>query len=289
MKPAIERYPIEVFGTVYNDNSKQAILQREQQFCPFIGRQCNKPRKSEPEVKVGICSLGYKNFDNDFEPMIICPNRFLEGIVFDTIKQKFFPTWKPEQTKWIKGVNLGVGGNMDFVASKISENNDSVEDFLCVEFQANGTTGSPYGYVKDLISNGCYSEKYTYGLNWANEFMKTMMQQVYKKGNIVAHWGRKIVFVIQDTAMEYLYHTVDTSELRECMEDPIHFFTYKIIWNDEKCKFELCHSGWKSADLHGINTILAGANLEKYLTPEDFISNIEAKGKADGILNNDRN
>lgn len=51
-----------------NDNSKQAILQREQQFCPFIGRQCNKPRKSEPEVKVGICSLGYKNFDNDFEP-----------------------------------------------------------------------------------------------------------------------------------------------------------------------------------------------------------------------------
>lgn len=284
MKPTIDRYPIEVFGTVYSDNSKQAILQRKQQFCPFIGRECNKPRKSEPEVKVGICSLGYKNFDNDFEPMIICPNRFLENIVFDTIKQKFFPTWKPEQTKWIKEVNLGVGGNVDFVAARISEGNSNVEDFLCVEFQANGTTGSPYGYVKDLISQGHYLKRYTYGLNWANEFMKTMMQQVYKKGNIVAHWGRKIVFVIQDTAMDYLYHTVDTSELRECMEDPIHFLTYKIIWNDEKRKFELCHSGWKSADLQGINTILAGANLNKYLTPEEFISNIEAKGKADGIL-----
>lgn len=135
--------------------------------------------------------MGYKTFDNDFEPMIICPNRFLENVVFETIKKKFFPAWKPEQTKWIKEVNLGVGGNVDFVAAKISENDGHVEDFLCVEFQANGTTGSPYGYVKDLISEGRYSKKYTYGLNWANEFMKTMMQQVYKKGNIVTHWGAK--------------------------------------------------------------------------------------------------
>lgn len=84
-------------------------------------------------------------------------------------------------------VTMGVSGNVDYVALKINENGTNADDFLCIEFQANGTTGSPYPYVRDLLQNGRYTGSYTYGLNWANEFMKTMMQQVYKKGQVVAH------------------------------------------------------------------------------------------------------
>ena len=284
MKPTIGKYPIEIFGHIYTDCSDDTASVRERQYCPFIQRECNKPRKSEPHIKVGICTVGYKgSFLTENVPVIICPNRFLEDTVFDTIKNKFFPNW--ENVKWVKEVNIGVGGNVDYVSAKTDEANKDVLVFICVEFQANGTTGSPYPYVRDLLEYGNYPNSYTFGLNWANEFMKTMMQQVYKKGKIVNYWGRKIVFVIQDVALAYLEHAVDTSDLRESMDDDIHFVTFKLEWNDDTKQFFLRYDKWKSTDLEGINKILGGANQEGYLSSDDFIKNILVKGKKNGVFN----
>lgn len=283
MKPTIGKYPIEVFGHTYNDMTTGAKESRIKQYCPYLGRECTKPRKSEPHIKVGICSLGYKgSFLAHFEPVIVCPFRFLEDIVFDSIHEKFFPDW--EHYKWIKEVNMGVSGNVDYVAVKTDALGQNPSDFFCVEFQANGTTGSPYPYVKDLLKNEKYGKKYNFGLNWANEFMKTMMQQVYKKGQVVDTWGKKIVFVIQDVALEYLESAVDTSGLRQNVDDAIHFMTYKLDWDESKQKFLLSMSRWVSTDLNGINRILAGANPDQYLTAADFLANAKKKGKEDGVL-----
>ncbi len=283
MKPQIGRYPIEVFGYTYTDRCQAAINARQTQFCPFLGRECTKPRKSEPHIKVGICSLGYKgSFLEEFEPVIVCPFRFLEDIVFKSIHDRFFPEW--ENYHWIKEVNMGVSGNVDFVAVKTDAECKQVSDFFCVEFQANGTTGSPYPYVKDLLNCGKYDKSYTFGLNWANEFMKTMMQQVYKKGQVVNAWGKKIVFVIQDVAMAYLEDAVDTSDLRQDMNDTIHFMTYKMEWDDELSRFRLEASKWFSTDLNGINKILAGAHSDLYLTERQFLNNAIKKGREDGVL-----
>ncbi len=283
MKPQIGRYPIEIFGYTYTDHSEAATTARKTQFCPFLGRECTKPRKSEPHIKVGICSLGYKgSFLKEFEPVIVCPSRFLEEIVFESIHDRFFPEW--ENYHWIKEVNMGVSGNVDFVAVKTDAEHKQTSDFFCVEFQANGTTGSPYPYVKDLLKYGTYYERYTFGLNWANEFMKTMMQQVYKKGQVVNAWGKKIVFVIQDVAMAYLEDAVDTSDLRQDMNDTIHFMTYRMNWDEEQSRFKLVASKWLSTDLNGINKILAGANPNQYLTEGEFLNNAIKKGREDGVL-----
>ncbi|MGM9645579.1 MAG: NotI family restriction endonuclease [Eubacteriales bacterium] len=283
MEPTIGRYPIEVFGTVYTDTSEEAVQIRNTQYCPYLQRECTKPRKSEPEIKVGICTVGYKgSFNDKYTPVIICPFRFLEDVVFQSIHDKFFPDW--EHTKWVKEVNMGVSGNVDYVAVKTDPTGTRAEDFYCVEFQANGTTGSPYPYVKDLKEFGHYRGDYTFGLNWANEFMKTMMQQVYKKGSVIHTWGRKIVFVIQDVALMYLESAVDTSDLRQRMDDPIHFMTYKEVWDESAKCYRLELGKWVSADLDGINKILAGANPEDYLTAEDFLNNAISKGKTDGVL-----
>lgn len=282
MKPNLGKFPIEVFGHIYTDNSPLALSDMKNQYCPFLGRECTKPRKSEPQIKVGICSVGYKCSSNQaYNPVIICPFRFLEDVVFQSIHDKFFPHWT--NTKWVKEVNMGVSGNVDYVAIQLDPSGNP-QDFFCVEFQANGTTGSPYGYVKDLLKNGAYSNNYTFGLNWANEFMKTMMQQVYKKGNVVNSWGRKIVFVIQDVAMHYLKNNVDTSGLSHNMSDPVHFMTYKEIWDNSLNLFKLEFDEWFSADLNGINKILAGANANKYLKEKDFFKNAIEKGKADGVF-----
>ncbi len=277
------KYPIEVFGHVYNDTGAEATSHRTCQYCPYLGRECTKPRKSEPHIKVGICTVGYKgSFLDHYEPVIICPFRFLDEVVYNSIHDRFFPDW--DNTRWIKEVTMGVSGNIDYVAVKTNDDGSQVEDFFCIELQANGTTGSPYPYVQDLLRLGRYAGNYTFGLNWANEFMKTMMQQVYKKGQVVVHWNRKIVFVIQDVALQYLESSVDTSGLRNNMEDPIHFMTYSLRWNEADNKFEMYHDRWVSTDLDGVNRILAGANAEEYLTAENFLENAIRKGKEDGVL-----
>ncbi len=282
MEPRIGTYPLEVFGHIYSDIGKTATDDRVAQYCPYLNRECTKPRKSEPHIKVGICSVGYKGFLHGYSPVIICPFRFLEDVVFQTIHDKFFPDWK--HTRWVKEVNMGVSGNVDYVALRTDKDGNTADDFFCVEFQANGTTGSPYPYVKDLMRDGQYSKKYTFGLNWANEFMKTMMQQVYKKGNVVNAWGRKIVFVIQDVALKYLESAVDTSDLRKNMDDPIHFMTYRQVWSDSEGKYRLVFDRWVSADLEGINKILAGANPNEYLTDTAFLQKAINKGVIDGVL-----
>ena len=283
MKPEIGRFPIEVFGYSYNDTSEEAKKAREKQYCPFLKRECTKPRKSEPHIKVGICSLGYRgSFLNRFEPVIVCPFRFLEDIVFTSIHDRFFPDW--ENYRWVKEVNMGVSGNVDYVAVKTNAAGGQATDFYCIEFQANGTTGSPYPYVKDLLRFGTYHNAYTFGLNWANEFMKTMMQQVYKKGQVIDTWHKKIVFVIQDVALEYLESAVDTSDLRQDIDDVVHFMTYKMEWNEDEKNFKLIPSRWVSTDLDGINRILAGANPDQYLTRQDFLNNAIRKGREDGVL-----
>lgn len=283
MEPKIGRYPIEVFGHTYNDTSWQAKEDWSNQFCPYLGRECTKPRKSEPHIKVGICSLGYQgSFLKHYEPVIICPFRFLENIVFQSIHDRFFPEW--QYYTWVKEVNMGVSGNVDYVALKTDASGKKPSDFFCVEFQANGTTGSPYPYVQDLLQNGVYENTYSYGLNWANEFMKTMMQQVYKKGQVVKTWHKKIVFVIQDVALDYLESAVDTSDLRQDMNDVIHFMTFRLVWSEEEARFKLVSGRWVSTDLDGINKILAGANPDQYLTQQDFLENAYRKGMEDGAI-----
>lgn len=282
MKPEIGKFPIEVFGHCYTDRSKECNEAWKKQYCPYLQKECTKPRKSEPHIKVGICTLGY-NSSSECTPVIVCPFRFLEDdIVFNSVKKRFFNAWK--SVKWVKEVNMGVSGNVDYVAAKIDPDSNKVTDFFCVEFQANGTTGSPYPYIKDLFKYGKYKDSYTYGLNWANEFMKTMMQQVYKKGNVVKTWNKKIVFVIQDVALKYLRENVDTSDLRQKEDDIIHFLTFKEVWDDKCNKFTLKEDEWVSTDLEGINKILAGANEKDYLTKEDFLKNVIAKGRSDGVL-----
>jgi hypothetical protein len=197
-EPIIKKYPTEVFGCSFTGQEQKLKSALKQQYCRFINSTCVKPRKSEPHIKVGICSLGY-NVDNQSVPVIVCPQRFKEQEMFDTIREQYLSKW--DNVEWVSEVNLGVGGSVDFVAVTRNRKGEII-DFLCVELQAAGTTGSPYPAVVDLKEHGSYTkESYNYGINWANEFSKTMMQQAYKKGKIIDHWKRKIVFVIQDVGM----------------------------------------------------------------------------------------
>jgi hypothetical protein len=73
-RPVLSKRPTEIFGYPYIDDTVDLKMEIQQQYCPFIKGTCVKPRKSEPHIKVGICTIGYKgNFLHEFEPVIICP------------------------------------------------------------------------------------------------------------------------------------------------------------------------------------------------------------------------
>lgn len=282
-EPSINKFPTEVFGCPYIGQPTRLQSAIQQQYCKFIKSTCVKPRKSEPHIKVGICSLGYKgSFIDTYLPVIICPQRFKEDVMFETIREEYLSHWT--NIEWISEVNIGVGGSIDYVAITKNRKGEIV-DFLCVEIQAGGTTGSPYPAVMDLRKTGKYTkESYNYGINWANEFSKTMMQQAYKKGKIINSWKRKIVFVVQDIAIDYLKTAVDTSRLYSLKLDlPIDFCTFSLKWSTNQ--WNLVFANIFSTDIEGIDLMLGGAEINNYPTETEFIVNIIKKGIQDGILN----
>ena len=87
-EPQFTQHPTEIFG--YSFINKDPVVQetREKQFCPFLKDECKKPRKSQPEVKIGVCTVGYKgNFLEKVTPVIICPHRFETPVVYDKISE----------------------------------------------------------------------------------------------------------------------------------------------------------------------------------------------------------
>lgn len=54
----IGKFPIEIFCCDFENHTETAQLAYRQQYCRYIKGTCVKPRKSEPSIKVGICSLG---------------------------------------------------------------------------------------------------------------------------------------------------------------------------------------------------------------------------------------
>lgn len=93
----IKRRPTEVFCYDCDENidEKSFKLAVKQQYCKYIKATCVKPRKSEPHVKVGICSIGASVAGSrSLQPVIICPQRFKDELVFETIRAKYLSEWK---------------------------------------------------------------------------------------------------------------------------------------------------------------------------------------------------
>lgn len=278
-EPQFTRHPTEIFGYPFTNKSSVAQAAREDEFCPFLNGKCKKPRKSHPEVKLGTCTLGYKaNFLEKVTPVIVCPHRFEEPSIYNTIKELYFGNLPDDyQIKWASEVSCGEAGSIDFVAAKIK--GEKIEDFLCVEVQTAGTTGTPWPAIVDFKQTGSFQKKaYKYGINWANQFIKTMMQQVYKKGMVMTSWGKKIVFVIQDVGLAYIQSATDAQDLHEVRDnDAIHFCTFRMVWDENSKSWQLEFDKQLSTDIEGVRKILGGAHEDKFPTISEFENNINRR------------
>jgi hypothetical protein len=278
-EPILKKFPSEIFGFPYTDLSETAQTIRQQQICPFLNSTCKKPRKSEPHIKVGICSVGYK-VTGDFHPIIICPHRFDMRLIYEVVQQYYLP-YTSGYTDWVSEMSLGATtGSVDHVAVHLSSDEPThIDDFVCVEIQAAGTTGTPWQAFLEHKQNGKFeSESYNYGINWANEFAKTMMQQAYKKGLLLESWNKKLVFFVQDVAMQYLQSAYDARGLQSAQEsDSIHFCTVSMVWNDEQSRWEQRLNTRLSTNTEGIRRLLGGIDVDSHPTLEQFTQRLWKK------------
>ena len=278
--PEIGKYPLEYFGHTFTDFSETAREHRGEQHCPFLGSECKKPRKSNPSVKVGVCTVGYKAaFMDRSEPVVICPHRFEYSGVFDFIANHYFPVDDDWLLQWIPEVNMGRAGSIDYVLAKSRRENPAViDDFICVELQAAGTTGTPYQAVLDFQNGVDFTrKKYKFGINWANEYGKTLMQQVYKKGMILESWGKRLVVVLQDAGMKYLRSgSNDVAGLNDPAnyDDLIHFYTMGMVWAEERDRWEFVPTGILGSNVEGVRKLLSGSAVVDRITEEEFCQNI---------------
>ena len=120
MDKKVKRLPVEYFCNELENLTDKGKEEIRQQYCRFLRTTCNKPRKSEPHIKVGICSLGSTVAKSGtVYPVIICPQRLKEEIMFRTIEEQYLSSWK--NIHWVQEVDMGVGGNVDYVAFELDD------------------------------------------------------------------------------------------------------------------------------------------------------------------------
>jgi hypothetical protein len=179
-----------------------------------------------------------------------------------------------ERVEWLGEVELPGVGSVDYVGARVDDRGGLTKlvDVVLVEVQAAGTTGTPWNAVVDLREGGRYTrESYDFGINWANEFAKTMMQQAYKKGVVVESWGKKLVFAMQDVGMRYLKSAYDTSGLHSAMpDDPVQFYTYEMTWDDGGGRWTQRLAERIGTNSEGVRRILSGVAKEDYPGYSDF-------------------
>ncbi|MCU4716609.1 NotI family restriction endonuclease [Halapricum hydrolyticum] len=268
MNPEIGKYPVEYYGYFYNDQSEEAIRSREKEQCPFLSETCKKRRKSDNDITIGTCSVGYKKRgQSEYSPHIICPHRFEVDGVFEELKPLF-----EDRGEFFRVPEVPLlGTSIDYVAGKRDAKGEVI-DFAGVEIQALDTTGSVWPYKEAYEREEDMNEvDGSYGINWAMSITKTMMQQAWKKGHVFNDWGENIIFLLQDESLEYLHQNANTTSLHPAREDdPVHFYAYSMNYDYDEGEYILEIDSKVSSDMEGVSQMMNSSDEETPPTKEEF-------------------
>ena len=194
--------PSEIFGYPPADRSKAAQQARQQHWCPFADKVCNKQSRLI-DYPFGVCSAEHGGNIN-----AVCPRRFeerggIEGVprVIEDIAIHYFGDLN--NVIPFAEVKLPNIGTIDYVLVKHKPMQAEVQDFVTVEFQTDSTTGTGklvQGLRDFVAGNDIQSQTYAFGMN-TYDTIKRSVTQLLNKGIVYEAWNIKCYWVIQ----EYIY------------------------------------------------------------------------------------
>lgn len=264
----------EFFGLFCRDPKLDFKCAMESQLCPYTQRACTKMRKSDPEVKIGTCSVRYQNQD-----IIICPFRLLEHNQIFVDCLHLLTMHEPGNELYLIPEVQIPGGNVDYFL--VSAKDKKIKDFLGIELQTMDTTGTVWPERQRFLNeNGIYvnpadlDTTKSFGMNWKMT-LKTILIQMHHKSATFEHLNKHLVLIIQNPLYEHMRSDFNFDGIKDVrLGDPIHFHSY----NFEEKGNKLCLSlnTRVSTDSVGISNCL-GLNAEPNIELQTLIQVLEPK------------
>lgn len=264
----------EIFGLFCANRTLDFSNAIKSQMCPYTHRICTKMRKSNPNVKIGTCTVKYQ--END---VIICPFRLLEynQIFIDCLH--LLTMHEPGNELYLIPEVQIPGGNVDYFL--VSAKDKKVKDFIGIELQTMDTTGTVWPERQRFINSLGMSVEQTdidnkkpFGMNWKMT-LKTILIQMHHKSETFEHLNKHLVLIIQNPLFEHMKSDFNFDGIEGVrLGDPIHIHSYDLAEGGGKLNLSLCNR--VSTDSAGIATCL-GLNAESKVELQDLIKLLEPK------------
>ena len=264
----------EFFGLYCRDETLDFKCAMEAQRCPYTQKTCTKMRKSNPETKIGTCSVRYQDQD-----MIICPSRLLEHNQIFVDCLHLLTMHEPGNELYLVPEVQIPGGHVDYFL--ISAKDKKVKDFIGVELQTMDTTGTVWPErqrflakqgievnAEDLLNTK------PFGMNWKMT-LKTILVQMHHKSETFENLNKHLVLIVQRPLFEHMRSDFNFNGIEGVrLGDPVHIHSYNFSQNGNKLSLSL-HTR-VSTDSAGIANCL-GLNTERKVEIQDLIRILEAK------------
>lgn len=271
----------EFFG-LKSDDSKQAIEEAlHSQLCPFTKKHCMKMRKSEPDIKIGTCSVKYQNQD-----IIICPFRLLEHNQIFVDCLHLLTMHEPGNELYLIPEVQIPGGHVDYFF--VSAKNKKVKDFVGIELQTLDTTGTLWPERQNfLYEHGIHvaaddlNTRKTFGINWKMT-LKTILLQMHHKSETFEYINKHLILIMQKPLFERMLNIFNFDGISGVrLGDPIHIHSYDFQQHEQ---LKLSLNRRISTDSNGIANCL-GLKKESKMELKQIITILEQKLKEANRLN----
>lgn len=264
----------EFFGLFCRDASLDFKHAMELQICPYTQGVCTKMRKSDPEVKIGTCSVQYQK-----QHIIICPFRLLEHNQIFVDCLHLLTMHEPGNELYLVPEVQIPGGHVDYFL--VSAKDKKVKDFVGIELQTMDTTGTVWPErQKFLYEQGieAYQEtpnkKKSFGMNWKMT-LKTILIQMHHKSETFEYLNKHLVLIIQKPLYEHMKSDFNFSKIEGVrLGDPVHIHSY--LFEEKENKLSLSLHTRVSTDSAGIADCL-GLNAQSRVELQDLIRVLEPK------------
>ena len=264
----------EFFGMNCADKTQDFAHAMDIQNCPYTGRICTKMRKSNPEIKIGTCSVKYQNSD-----VIICPFRLLEHNQIFVDCLHLLTMHEPGNELYLIPEVQIPGGHVDYFL--VSAKNKRVKDFIGIELQTMDTTGTVWPDRQKFLHEqnievdlADLENQKTFGMNWKMT-LKTILIQMHHKSETFEHLNKHLVLIIQKPLYKHMLSDFNFSDITGArLGDPVHIHSYDFISENNRLKLSLdCRV---STDSAGIAKCL-GLNAESKIELQDIVNILEPK------------
>lgn len=202
----------------------------EDYLCPYRNSECSK-RSQKMRGPFPVCSVFRKRrTDSEAVPIVVCPRRLYAADIYNDVIKHCWPGSAPVNPIAVHEIKMGQVGNVDMVIADLSDDGQSVENFVSIELQAIDITGSYEPAYSCIVLNNELEKRPTYNFNYKN-VQKRFITQMIDKGYYHHHWGTKIIAVVQDIIFDELKSRLNFADT-DIDSSEIIFMQYSMVLED---------------------------------------------------------